>query len=191
MQPNQSFFLKATPSLKPHIDFSSLAVKVLDDIFSNTRLYHLHWRIPRWLSVKNPPANVGDMGSIPGSESALEEEMAIHSSILPWKNPMDRAAWWATQSMGLQRVGHDWAHTCTHVYTENPLFSGATFINELARSSEELASASTSALAASLCALILWKWLLSLDLINKSLLTSNIFFCSFLTSCSLHRIEES
>ena len=26
----------------------------------------------------------------------LEEEMATHSSILPWKNPMDRGAWLAT-----------------------------------------------------------------------------------------------
>ena len=26
----------------------------------------------------------------------LEEEMEIHSSILAWKNLMDRGAWWAT-----------------------------------------------------------------------------------------------
>ena len=35
--------------------------------------------------VKNPPANAGDMGLIPGSEDPLEEEMAtsiLHSSIL-------------------------------------------------------------------------------------------------------------
>ena len=31
-----------------------------------------------------------------GQEDPLEKEMAIHSSILAWKNPMDRAAWWAT-----------------------------------------------------------------------------------------------
>ena len=29
-------------------------------------------------------------------EDPLEKEMAIHSSILDWKNPMDREAWWAT-----------------------------------------------------------------------------------------------
>ena len=28
-------------------------------------------------------------------EDPLEEEMAAHSSILVWKNPMDRGAWWA------------------------------------------------------------------------------------------------
>ena len=40
------------------------------------------------------------------SEDALEKEMAIHSSTLPWKIPWteepDRL-----QSMGSQRVGHD------------------------------------------------------------------------------------
>ena len=31
-----------------------------------------------------------------GREGPLEEEMAAHSSILVWRIPMDRAAWWAT-----------------------------------------------------------------------------------------------
>ena len=31
-----------------------------------------------------------------GQEDPLMEEMATHSSILSWKNPMDRGAWWAT-----------------------------------------------------------------------------------------------
>ena len=31
-----------------------------------------------------------------GQEDPLEEEMAIHCSILAWKNPMDRGAWRAT-----------------------------------------------------------------------------------------------
>ena len=41
--------------------------------------------------VKNPPANAGDMGSIPGSlglEDPLKEDMSTHSSILA----MDRGA---------------------------------------------------------------------------------------------------
>ena len=29
-------------------------------------------------------------------EDPLEEEMATHSSILAWRIPMDREAWWAT-----------------------------------------------------------------------------------------------
>ena len=31
-----------------------------------------------------------------GQEDPLEEEMAIHSSIIAWNNPMDRGAWQAT-----------------------------------------------------------------------------------------------
>ena len=40
-------------------------------------------------------------------EDPLEEEMATHSSISCLGNPIDRGAWRAIQSMGLQRVGHD------------------------------------------------------------------------------------
>ena len=31
-----------------------------------------------------------------GWEDPLEEVMATHSSILAWRIPMDREAWWAT-----------------------------------------------------------------------------------------------
>ena len=31
-----------------------------------------------------------------GWEDPLEKEMATHSNIHAWKNPMDRGAWWAT-----------------------------------------------------------------------------------------------
>ena len=34
--------------------------------------------------VKNPPANAGDVDSIPGLGDPLEKEMATHSSILAW-----------------------------------------------------------------------------------------------------------
>ena len=39
-----------------------------------------------------------------GWEDPLEKEMAIHSSILTCKNPMDRGAWRATVH-GVTRVG--------------------------------------------------------------------------------------
>ena len=31
-----------------------------------------------------------------GWQDPLEEGMATHSSILAWRSPMDRGAWWAT-----------------------------------------------------------------------------------------------
>ena len=46
--------------------------------------------------VKNLAAKAGDMSLIPGQEDPLEKEMVTHSSILAWKNPMDRGAWRAT-----------------------------------------------------------------------------------------------
>ena len=36
--------------------------------------------------VKNPPANVGDVGSIPGSGRSPGGEMATHSNILTGKS---------------------------------------------------------------------------------------------------------
>ena len=56
--------------------------------------------------VKNPPANVGDLGSIPGLGRSLKKEMATHSSILTWDIPWTEEPG-ELQSMGLQRVGHD------------------------------------------------------------------------------------
>ena len=42
-----------------------------------------------------------------GQEDPLEKEMPIHSSTLAWKIPWtDKPG--GLQSMGLQRVGHDW-----------------------------------------------------------------------------------
>ena len=56
--------------------------------------------------VKNPPADSGDMGSIPGLGRSPEEEMTTHSNILAWKIPWTEERG-GLQSMGLERVGHD------------------------------------------------------------------------------------
>ena len=45
---------------------------------------------------KESSCNAGDLGSIPGLGRSLEEDMATHSTILAWRIPMDRGAWWAT-----------------------------------------------------------------------------------------------
>ena len=47
-----------------------------------------------------------------GWEDPLEEEMASHSSVLAWRISQTEEPGWL-QSMGLQRVGYDWAHTHT------------------------------------------------------------------------------
>ena len=72
--------------------------------------------------VKNPPANAGDIrdaGSIPGLRrslgegnsysvqySALEKEMATHSSVLAWRIPGTGEPG-GLPSVGLHRVAHD------------------------------------------------------------------------------------
>ena len=51
------------------------------------------------LEVKNLPiteGNIRDMVQSLGQEDPLEEGMATHSSILSWRIPKDRGAWWAT-----------------------------------------------------------------------------------------------
>ena len=50
--------------------------------------------LPWWLSGKESACNAGDVGSIPGWEDPLKEEMVTHSSILAWRIPW-RGAWWA------------------------------------------------------------------------------------------------
>ena len=42
-----------------------------------------------------------------GQEDSLEKEMAAHSSILSWENPMDRGAYQATVYRVTKRVKHD------------------------------------------------------------------------------------
>ena len=107
---------------------------------------------PDGTMVKNPTANAGDVGSIPGlgrspgegngnplqysslvaqtvkclptmqkagvqslgREDPLEKEMATHSSSLAWKIPWTEERG-RVQSMGSQRVGHDWV-TSLYIY---------------------------------------------------------------------------
>ena len=44
----------------------------------------------------------------PGQEDPLEEDMATHSSTLAWRIPWTEEPG-GLQSMGSQRVGHDWS----------------------------------------------------------------------------------
>ena len=46
--------------------------------------------------AKNPPTMQETWVRSLGWEDPLGEDMASHSSILAWRIPMDRGAWWAT-----------------------------------------------------------------------------------------------
>ena len=60
--------------------------------------------------VKNPPANAGDTGSVPGlgrspMDNYLKKEMVTYSSVLAWKIPQTEPG--RLQSMESQRVRHN------------------------------------------------------------------------------------
>ena len=58
--------------------------------------YYGHWVSLEAQTEKNPPAMREIWFRSLGWEDPLEESMAIHSSILAWRVPMDRGAWRAT-----------------------------------------------------------------------------------------------
>ena len=66
--------------------------------------------------VKNPPANAGDTGSIPGSGRSPGGGNGGSVQYSCLENPMDIEAQWL-QSMELQRVRHDLSHTSVLYYT--------------------------------------------------------------------------
>ena len=54
--------------------------------------------------VKNLPVMQETRVQSLGWEDPLEKEMATHSTILAWRIPMDRGAWWAI----VHRVAKSW-----------------------------------------------------------------------------------
>ena len=59
--------------------------------------------------IKNLPAMQETRVRSLGQEDPMEEDMATHSSILAWGNPMDSGAWWAT----VHGVAKSWAQLRT------------------------------------------------------------------------------
>ena len=65
--------------------------------------------------LKNLPATLETQVQSLGQEDPLEKGMAIHSSILAWRIQWTEEPG-GLQSMGSQRIGHDWA-TNTYKHT--------------------------------------------------------------------------
>ena len=65
-------------------------------LLSFSFLFLFPYSLAGGLLVKNPPANAGDRGSMPGSGRSPggRNSYPLQSSCL--ENPMDRGAWWAT-----------------------------------------------------------------------------------------------
>ena len=74
--------------------------------------------------VKNLPAVQKTRVRSLGQENPLEKAIAIHSSNLAWRIPWTEKPG-RLQSMGLQRVGHDWVNnTHKHTHTLDMVFLG-------------------------------------------------------------------
>ena len=75
------------------------------------------WASQMALVVKNPPTNgryIRDVRLIPGSGRSPGEGMTTHSSILTWKiSWMEDSG--MLQSIGSQRVGHNWVTSLFHL----------------------------------------------------------------------------
>ena len=78
---------------------------------SQTRLKRLSSSIPGGSAVKNLPAmqetRAADVDLTPGSGRSVGEGNGNPLQYSSLENPMDRGAWQALQSMGLQRIGYD------------------------------------------------------------------------------------
>ena len=71
---------------------------------------------PGGSKVKNPPANTGDLGLIPGPGRSPEEGNGNPLQYSCLGNPLDRGTWWATVHIfsKSQTWLSDWTHTETH-----------------------------------------------------------------------------
>ena len=64
--------------------------------FALVHSFHPFLDCPGGSDGEESACNAGDLGLILGWGDPLEEGMATHSSILAWRTPIDRGAWWAT-----------------------------------------------------------------------------------------------
>ena len=69
--------------------------------------------------VKNLPAMQEIQVRSLGWEDSLEKGMATHSSILTWRIPVDRGAWWATDHL-CDLVGHKESDTAGQLSIAKP-----------------------------------------------------------------------
>ena len=84
----------------------SIILLPLEPVFSDLQISLHIWGFPDVSVVKNPPANAGDSGTIPGSgrfPGGGHGNPLQHSCL---ENPIDRGAWWAIVH-GVAQGRHD------------------------------------------------------------------------------------
>ena len=83
-------------------------------------VHNLAWSFPGGSNSKESACNVGDQGSIPGSEGYPAEGNGNPLQYSCLENSMDRGAWWVTvhgvtkSQITTKRLTHTHTHTHTH-----------------------------------------------------------------------------
>ena len=85
--------------------------------------------------VKNPPANAGGMGLIPGSERSLKEGNGNPLQYCCLGNPMDRGAWQANTVYGVTKSETQLKRLSTHTATW--MDPGSIIQSEVSQTEEE------------------------------------------------------
>ena len=89
--------------LSPTINDHSTVCSIIYSVFQLAMWYEHLCASPVAQLVKNMPAMLKNWVRSLGLEDPLEQGTATHSSILVWRIPTDRGAWWGC------KVRHDWA----------------------------------------------------------------------------------
>ena len=84
---------------------------------------------PGGLDGKESACNAGDLCSIPVLGGSLEKGMSAHSSSLAWRIPWTEQPG-GLQSMGLQRVGHNWATNTQYLLRIYHVLGAVTDVDE-------------------------------------------------------------
>ena len=105
---------EATDGLQRHhaarpAQFTTLIINMVNNLLNICHRPNILGGFPWGSAGKESACNAGGLGLILGFGISPGEGKGYHSSILAWRIP------WTLQSMGSQRVGHDW-ETFTRIY---------------------------------------------------------------------------
>ena len=119
-QGTESWWEKANPSCRQFLikteSFYSSQKGKHSLLHENVVFPYRSTGLPCSSNGKESACNVGDQGSIPGLGRSSGEGNAGHSSTLAWRIPGTEEPG-GLQSVGLQRVRHDWATNTQCSYT--------------------------------------------------------------------------
>ena len=90
--------------IKAFCHFGSISCFGNSHSISNTFL-----GFPGGSDSKESASNMRDLDSKPGFRRSPGKRMATHSSVLAWKISWTERSLGVAQSLGLQRIGQDWA----------------------------------------------------------------------------------